>query len=700
MSQDLYTVQDGIAIVTLSHPPVNALSWALRRHIVSAVNAANLDASVKAIVLHGAGKAWCGGADIKEFGDFANIKQPIFTPLMDALEQSGKLVVAAIHGLALGGGLELALACHARLFAKGTVVGFPEVGLGILPGAGGTQRFPRVVGIEVATNMIISGKTVPVDGLADLPLQKLVQALSEDSASVLADAIAYAKANADQPITRTRDLSAQHPHADGFFTSVRAVVNANKNQIAPKLCLESLQAAVKLPFDAAIAKEQEHILTLMHSPQARAAQHVFLAQRAAGKVADVPADTPQRDIKKVGVIGAGTMGGGIAMNFLSAGIPVVLLEMKQEALDRGTATIRKNYEAQVKKGRLTQEKVEAMMGGLLAPSLSYDDLKDCDLIIEAVFEDMGVKEKVFSQLDAIAKPGAILATNTSTLDVDAIAAITARPEDVIGLHFFSPANVMKLLEVVRGAKTSKEVLATALGLAKKIRKLAIVSGVCDGFIGNRMLDPYIRQALFLVDEGATPAQVDKAMEKFGMNMGPFRMCDLVGNDVMGSIRQRQRQLYAGKFYSPTADWIDAQGRFGQKVGKGWYDYVPGARAPVPAKEVLAMIEAKRQEQGLQARKISEQEIVARCVYALVNEGAKILKEGIAERASDIDMVYITGYGFPAFRGGPMQYADEVGLFNIIEAMKRFATNPHGDPAFWQAAELLTQLADEGAKFNA
>lgn len=700
MSVTLYQVQDGVAVITLSNPPVNALSWQLRQHIVAAVQAANLDASVQAIVLHGAGKSWCGGADIKEFSDFTNIKQPVFTPLMDSLEQSAKPVVAAVHGLALGGGLELALASHARVFAQGTNVAFPEVGLGILPGAGGTQRFPRVVGLEVAANLICSGKTVPIESLAALPEQKLVQQLSESAETVLADAVALAKSKVGQASSRTRDLPAKHPYADGFFTTARAAIQAKaKGLLAPQLCLEAVQAAFKLPFDAGIAKEQELFLTLMNSPQARAAQHVFMAQRAAGKVADVPADTPVREVKQVGVIGAGTMGGGITMNFLSAGIPVVLLEMKQEALDRGIVTIRKNYEAQVKKGRLTQDKVEAMMA-LIQPSLSYEDLGQADLIIEAVFEDMGVKEQVFSQLDAIAKPGAILASNTSTLDVDEIANITKRPEDVIGLHFFSPANVMKLLEVVRGAKTSKEVLATALGLAKKIKKLAIVSGVCDGFIGNRMLDPYIRQALFLVDEGATPAQVDKAMEKFGMNMGPFRMCDLVGNDVMGSIRQRQRALYPGKFYSPSADWINEQGRFGQKTGSGWYDYVPGARAPVPSKEVLAMIAEKRTELGLTPRKISEAEIVARCTYALVNEGAKILQEGIAERASDIDMVYLSGYGFPSFRGGPMQYADEVGAFNIVQAMAGFAANPHGDPAFWQAAPLLQDLAAQGGKFNA
>ena len=697
---NLYTVQDGIALVTLSNPPVNSLGWKMRQHVVGAVNAAQLDASVQAIVIHGAGKVFCGGADIKEFGNFSDIKQPVFTPLMGAIENSSKPVVAAVHGVALGGGLELALACHYRVIATGTSLAFPEVTLGILPGAGGTQRFPRVVGIETAANMICSGKAVAAEVLHAQPGQKLVHVLAASADTVLAEAIAFAKAQIGKPIVRTCDLSAKHPQADGFFTTARAALTAAaKGLEAPLKCLDAVQAAVKLPFEQGIAREQELFTLLMFSPQARAAQHVFFAQRAAGRVADIPADTPLRTIAQVGVIGAGTMGGGIAMNFLSAGLPVVLLETKQEALDRGLAGIRSNYEAQVKKGRLSQEKVEALMG-LITPSLDYAALKNADLIIEAVFEDMSVKKSVFTQLDAVAKAGAILASNTSTLDLNAIAAFTKRPADVIGLHFFSPANVMKLLEVVRGAQTSKEVLATALALGKKIKKTCVVSGVCDGFIGNRMLDPYMRQAAFLVDEGASPAQVDKAMERFGMNMGPFRMNDLVGLDVTAFIRKSQRDLYPGKYYSPVTDAICDMGRLGQKNGKGWYDYAPGARAPLPSKEVLAMIDEQRKALGITPRKISDAEIVERLVYALVNEGARILQDGIAERASDLDVVYLTGYGFPAQRGGPMQYADEVGLFNVVQSMNKFAANPYGDPAFWQPAALLADLAAKGGKFNA
>jgi 3-hydroxyacyl-CoA dehydrogenase len=423
-----------------------------------------------------------------------------------------------------------------------------------------------------------------------------------------------------------------------------------------------------------------------------------MAERATTKIPDVPADTPVRDIKKLAVIGAGTMGGGIAMNFLNAGMPVVMLEMKQEALDKGVAIIRKNYEAQVKKGKLKQDKLDARMA-MLTTTLNYADLKDADMVIEAVFEDMGVKETVFKTLDEVMKPGAILASNTSTLDVDKIAAFTKRPQDVIGTHFFSPANVMKLLEVVRGAKTAKDVLATVMALGKKIKKTCVVSGVCDGFIGNRMIEQYSRQAGFLLEEGCTPAQVDKAMEKFGMAMGPFRMGDLAGNDVGWYIRKRRYLEKPNLRYSKTADLLCELGRFGQKTSAGWYDYVPGKRDAIPSKVVTDMIEKHRADLGITARKISDEEIVHRLVYSLVNEGAKIVEEGIALRASDIDMVYLTGYGFPLHRGGPMCYADTVGLFNVVATMKRFAANPLDDVAFWQPAPLLAKLAAEGRSFS-
>jgi 3-hydroxyacyl-CoA dehydrogenase len=453
-----------------------------------------------------------------------------------------------------------------------------------------------------------------------------------------------------------------------------------------------------MKFDDGMKLEREIFLALMLTPECKALRHAFMAERATSKIPDVPEDTPTRPIRKVAMIGAGTMGGGIAMNFLNAGIPVTILEMKQEALDKGVGIMRKNYEAQVKKGKLKQDKLDERMG-LLSTTLKYDDLKDADLVIEAVFEDMAVKEQVFKTLDEVMKPGAILASNTSTLDLNKIASFTRRPQDVIGMHFFSPANVMKLLEVVRGEKTAKDVLATVMQLGKKIRKTCVVSGVTDGFIGNRMIEQYSRQAGFLLEEGATPEQVDKAMEKFGMAMGPFRMGDLAGNDVGWYIRKRRYVEKPEVRYSRTADLLCEMGRFGQKTNAGWYDYLPGKRNAIPSAAVVEMIEKHRASLGIKPRSISDEEIVQRLVFALVNEGARILEEGIALRASDIDMVYLTGYGFPLFRGGPMNYADTVGLYNVVAAMKRFAANPHDDAGFWQPAPLLARLAAEGKTFN-
>jgi 3-hydroxyacyl-CoA dehydrogenase len=453
-----------------------------------------------------------------------------------------------------------------------------------------------------------------------------------------------------------------------------------------------------MKFDQALAEERVIFMNLMLTPESKALRHLFMAERAASKIPDVPEDTQRREIKTVGVIGAGTMGGGITMNFLNAGIPVTMLEMKQEALDRGVATIRKNYEAQIKKGKLKQDKYEQRMA-LLKTTLTYDALKDADMVIEAVFEEMGVKQKVFETLDSVAKPGAILASNTSTLDVNKIASFTKRPQDVVGMHFFSPANVMKLLEVVRGEKTAKDVLATVMTVAKKIKKTAVVAGVCDGFIGNRMIEQYSRQAGFLLDEGATPQQVDKAIEKFGFAMGPFRMGDLAGNDIGWAIRKRRSVERPNMLYSRTADKLCELGRFGQKTGAGWYDYKEGKRDAIPSKLVEEMIVQHRKELGIEPRKISDEEIVQRLVFALVNEGARILEDGIASKASDIDITYITGYGFPIHRGGPMLYADQVGLFNVVQAMKRFAKNPRDDAKFWEPAPLLAKLAAEGKTFN-
>jgi len=471
-----------------------------------------------------------------------------------------------------------------------------------------------------------------------------------------------------------------------------------KNYPAPPKCVDAVQAATKKKFDEGMVLEREIFTNLMWTPECRALRHLFTSQRAASKIPDVPNDTPTREIKQVAVIGAGTMGGGITMNFLNAGIPVKMLETKQEALDRGIATIKKNYESQVKKGKLKEDKYAQRMA-LLTTTLSYDDLKDADMVIEAVFEEMGVKETVFKQLDAVMKPGAILASNTSTLDVNQIANFTKRPQDVVGMHFFSPANVMKLLEVVRGAATAKDVLATVMAVAKKIKKTAVVSGVCDGFIGNRMIEQYGRQGGFLLEEGCTPTQVDKAIEKFGFAMGPFRMGDLAGNDIGWAIRKRRYQEKPNMKYSKTADLLCEMGRFGQKTGAGWYDYQAGKRDAIPNKDVEAMIVKHRADKGITARKISDEEIVQRLVFSLVNEAAHILEEGIASKASDIDMVYITGYGFPIYRGGPMLYADQFGLFNVVQAMNRFATNPLDDAEFWKPAPLLAKLAAEGKTFN-
>jgi 3-hydroxyacyl-CoA dehydrogenase len=463
-------------------------------------------------------------------------------------------------------------------------------------------------------------------------------------------------------------------------------------------CIDCVEQSTKMKFDDGMVYERAAFLALMMTPECKALRHAFFGERAASKIPDVPEDTPVREIRKVAVIGAGTMGGGISMNFLNAGIPVTILETSQEALDRGVGVMRRNYEAQVKKGKLKPEQYEQRMA-LLTTTLSYDAIRDADLVIEAVFEDLGVKEQVFRRLDEVMKPGAILASNTSTLDLNRIASFTKRPQDVVGMHFFSPANVMKLLEVVRGDKTAKDVLATVMAIAKKIRKTAVVSGVCDGFIGNRMLEQYIRQAMFMLDEGATPAQIDKAIEAFGFAMGPFRMSDLAGNDIGWAIRKRRYVEKPEIRYSRIADRLCEMGRFGQKTGAGWYDYQPGKRDAIPSPVVEKMIEDHRRELGITPRAIGDEEIVQRLVFALVNEGAKILEEGIASKASDIDMVYLTGYGFPLHRGGPMCYADTFGLFNVVQAMKRFARNPHDDAGFWTPAPLLAKLVAESRTFT-
>ena len=697
-----YEVRGSVAVITLNNPPVNGLGFETRKGVAVGLERAMADAAVAAIVITGAGKAFSGGADIREFGSPKALAEPNLLSLITLLEDAHKPIVAAIHGVCMGGGLELSLGCHFRVAAPGALVALPEVKIGLIPGAGGTQRLSRVIGVEPALNMIVSGEPVKSELLAAIPGQKLFDRIVEGDLLEGACAFAAEKAAehaAGAALPRVRDLKVSHPNAAAYFQFARNTVKAMaKNFPAPARCVDAVEASVTRKFDDGMAYERELFIALMMTPECKALRHAFFGERAASKIPDVPEGTPVRPVGKVGVIGAGTMGGGITMNFLNAGIPVTMLEMKQDALDRGVATIRKNYESQVKRGKLKPAKYEERMA-LLSTTLTYDDLKDADLVIEAVFEELGVKERVFTMLDEVMKPGAILASNTSTLDVDKIAAFTKRPQDVVGMHFFSPANVMKLLEVVRGKETAKDVLATVMGVAKKIRKTAVVSGVCDGFIGNRMIEQYGRQGGFLLEEGCTPAQVDKAVEKFGFAMGPFRMGDLAGNDIGWAIRKRRYVDKPSMRYSKTADLLCEMGRYGQKTGAGWYDYLPGKRDAIPSAAVVAMIEEHRSTLGVSARKIGDEEIVQRLVFALVNEAARILEEGIAAKASDIDIVYLTGYGFPLWRGGPMCYADTVGLYNVVQTMKRFAANPLDDAASWQPAPLLVRLAAEGKSFT-
>jgi len=688
-----YQVNGAVAVITLNNPPVNGLGHATRSAVVDGMKKALNDNAVKAIVITGAGKAFSGGADIKEFNSPKALAEPNLHTVINVVENSTKPVVAAIHTVCMGGGLELALGCHYRVASPGAQIALPEVKLGILPGAGGTQRLPRVVGLELALNMIVSGTPIPSEKLAQTALfNELIDG------DLMQGALAFANKIADiRPLPKVRDRKVDYPNYEAFLQFSRNTVRAMAGPFpAPLKCVDAVAASITKKFDDGIAFERALFVDLVQTTESKALRHAFFGERAASKLPDVPEDTPTRPIKSVAVIGAGTMGGGIAMNFVNAGIPVTILEMKQEALDKGLATIRKNYENTMKKGKLSPEKFEQRVG-LIKGTLSYEEIGQADLVVEAVFEDMGVKETVFRRLDEVMKQGAILASNTSTLDVDKIAAFTKRPQDVVGMHFFSPANVMKLLEIVRGAKTGKDVLATTLAISKKIKKTGVVSGVCDGFIGNRMIEQYSRQAGFLLEEGCLPEQVDKAVEKFGFAMGPFRMGDLAGNDIGWYIRKRRYVEKPDVSYSKTADLLCEMGRFGQKTGAGWYDYKAGDRKAYPSQVVNDMIIKHSADLGVERRKVSDQEIVERLVYALVNEAAYILEEGIATRASDIDMVYLTGYGFPLFRGGPMFYADTVGLPNVVMAMEKYAKGRHGDA--WKPAPLLARLAAEGKTFN-
>ena len=691
-----YEMRGPMAVITLDNPPVNGLGHATRAGIAAGIAQANADPAVAAIVLIGAGKAFSGGADIREFNTPSATAEPTLSIVIRMVEASGKPVVAAIGGACMGGGLELALGCHFRVASPGAQIALPEVRLGLLPGAGGTQRLPRVVGVETALRMIVSGASAAAN---ELRATRLFDTIVDGD--LLEGALAFARkvVAENRPATRVRDIAIDCPEAANLFQTARdrMAVEA-KHYPAPQKCIDAVAAAVAMPFDEGLRIERQLFLELVQTPESRALRHAFFAERAAARIPDVPETTPTRKIETIGVVGAGTMGTGIAMNALNTGIPAVLLEMNEEALDKGVAMIRRNYEGSAQRGKITREQLEQNMA-LLRPTLSYDEFRDVDLVIEAVFEDMDLKRQVFGTLDGVTKPGAILATNTSTLDVNQIAAATKRPQDVIGMHFFSPANVMKLLEVVRGARTGNDVLMTVLRFAKRIGKTAVVSGVCDGFIGNRMLEQYLRQAMFLLEEGASPRQVDGALEAFGMAMGPFRMSDLAGNDVGWRIRKRRYVEKPRIAYSRIADRVCEAGRFGQKTGLGWYRYEPGRREAIPDPAVDALIAGHRTEIGMTPRAVADAEIVGRCILALVNEGARILEEGIALRASDIDVAYLAGYGFPRYRGGPMLYADMLGLPEVMRSMRRFADDPHADSGFWQPAPLLAKLAAEGKTFT-
>ncbi|GAY24117.1 3-hydroxyacyl-CoA dehydrogenase NAD-binding domain-containing protein [Sphingobium fuliginis] len=666
-----------VLTIRIGNPPVNALSEDVRRGIYQAIDAAQSDEGVSSIVIHGAGRMFSAGADITEFGK--PLAEPGLAVVIDAIEASAKPVVAAIHGSSLGGGLEVALGAHYRVATASAKLGLPEVALGLLPGAGGTQRLPRLVGIPAALDMIVSGS--PISGAKALDIGLVDKIVPE--ASLVEDAIAYAVTlNAPRP-TGARAVSFEGDEFDRF-----AGQNARKIQglDAPQACIEAVRAATALPLAEGQEKERSLFHTLMDGAQSKALRHAFFAERAAAKIDGLPKDVALRSIEKVGVIGAGTMGGGISMNFLSAGIPVTIVEMAQEALERGTGLMRKNYEATAAKGRMTSAQVEGALA-LLTPTLDFNALADCDLIIEAVYENMDVKKEIFARLDSIAKPGAILASNTSYLSVDEIAQATNRPEDVVGLHFFSPANIMKLVEVVRGDKTAPDVLATGMATARKIGKVPVVSGVCFGFIGNRMLDPRLEGAMEMLLEGATPDQIDRVSVAFGMPMGPLQMIDLAGVDI-GWHRDPTR-------IESLRDALNALGRWGQKAGGGFYDY-DEKRHPLPSPVATGIIDDYRAKAGVTPRAISDEEIMVRTMHVMVNEGAKILSEGIAQRASDIDVVWIYGYGWPRHTGGPMFWAEQVGFAKIVADLERYADRLGDD---FSLSPLLVKAARDGRSLD-
>jgi 3-hydroxyacyl-CoA dehydrogenase len=691
--------RDGeIGVITVNNPPVNALSPGVPEGIAAAVEQIQNDDSIKGGALIGAGRTFIAGADIKEFGKITSGQRKRdlnFLEVIKAIEDCPKPMVAAIHGTAFGGGLETAMGFHYRVAAPSAQVGQPEVKLGIIPGAAGTQRLPRLAGVAKATQMCADGN--PIGAKEALEFGIVDRIVDGD---LLQGAVAFLRekiAGGERP-PKTRDrndkLGDEATNAAIFEAARAQAKKAARGMMAPMAAIDAVEAATKLPFEEGCAREAELFKECLFSDQSKAMIHVFFGEREVAKIPDVSKDTEVFEIKKAAVIGAGTMGGGIAMNYANAGIPVIVREVTQEALDRGMATIRKNYENSVKKGRFTQEVMSERMA-LITPQLGYDGFEEADIITEAVFEGMELKKQVFGELDRVAKPGAILASNTSTLSIDEIASATSRPEFVIGHHYFSPANVMRLLEIVRGKATSKEVIATSMALSKRLKKVGALVGNCYGFVGNRMLHQYGREAQFLVEEGAEPQDVDGALYKFGMAMGPLAVGDLAGLDVGWRIRKEHAHLQKpGVRYPKVADRLCEMGRYGQKTGAGWYKYDEN-RNRIPDPEVDALIEQVAAEQGIKRRKVSEEEIIERTQYALINEGAKILEEGIALRAVDIDIIYINGYGYPAWRGGPMWYADTVGLKKVYERVNQFHEE-HGE--LWEPAPLLKRLAEAGKTF--
>lgn len=680
--------RDNLRILKMDDGKLNCLATPLRRDLVNALDASAADPLCKAIILIGNDKAFSAGADLNEMESDKALSAPsLHDVIFRLIENMPVPVIAAIHGSALGGGFELALACPYRVSTTDAVIGLPEVVVGLMPGAGGTQRLPRAIGVEAALNMALSGKTISSAKAATGLFNRIIEG------DLLEGAIAFAHEIADiRPIPHLIDKKISFDMAGGFLQFARSAAAMDPRRLPGMIAIvDAVEAAVTMKPADGLRFEFEAFKKVKDNDASKPFRYAFLAERATASIAGVDPKTA-RPIKKAAIIGAGTMGSGIAITLVQAGLDVQILDLNPEALKRGLDHCVSTWDRGVSKGRLSPAKRDAFVASLKGVE-TYEAIADCDLVIEAVVEQMPVKKSVFASLDAVMKKGAVLATNTSSLDIDEIAATTSRPGDVVGLHFFSPANIMQLLEIVRGKQTADDVLATALALAKRMRKIPVVARVCDGFIGNRMVDSYLAQAMYLLEEGATPSQVDQALEKWGMAMGPFRMSDVVGNDIPWDGRKHRRAINPELKFPIIADEICERGWFGQKTGLGWYHYVPGARRPAPNPELLSVIEAASAKLGLQRRKVSDEEIVHRCIFALVNEGAAILAEGIAQRGSDIDMAYLFGYGFPRFRGGPIFFADSFGLFNMIREMRKFAANPHGDPEFWKPHPLLQELSD-------